>query len=190
MNPSCECTNSAYNCHIANSTRLRHFPGERSYSLKVVSWCQWSGDGGRQRFLSNKDELFLPTCARNWFAYLCTLCVHTWQNQVLPAHERFPSTKCFQSHSLLSLPYSAVTPKATIRLLTPIWHAAPMPARDLVSIDFDDFSLVGQPRRPPGLSPLQRHFHAVQWCQVCTMSKWTSPCDFSIYKNTRPFQSI
>lgn len=56
-------------------------------------------------------------------------------------------------HHLLSLLYSVVTPKAPVRLLTPQWHAAPMPARDLVSIDFDDFPFQGRLGKDPEISP-------------------------------------
>lgn len=40
-------------------------------------------------------------------------------------------------------------PKAPVRLLTPKWHAAPVPSRDLVSIDFDDFPFQGRLGKDP-----------------------------------------
>lgn len=69
----------------------------------------------------------------------------------------------FPSHHLLSLLYFYGNPKAPVRLLTPKWHAAPMPSRDLVSIDFDDFPFQGRLGKDPGVSP------APTACSCCTV---------------------
>lgn len=66
-------------------------------------------------------------------------------------------------------------PNAPVRLLTPSgMPQPPLPARDLVSIDFEDLPFRGGLGNDPGTSPAPTHLRAVQWCNVCKVSEWTS----------------
>lgn len=64
-----------------------------------------------------------------------------------------PSAECFQSHHVLSVALFSGDPKAPVRLLTPKWRVSPHACRDLVSVDFDDFPLLGRLGENPGISP-------------------------------------
>nr|KAF6416105.1 hypothetical protein HJG59_009427 [Molossus molossus] len=91
----------------------------------------------------------------------CTLCKHmhisTRAHAHTPRHGGLPacawSCKMFPKSPTSKPALFCGDLKAPVRPLTPKWHAAPMPPRDLVSIDFDDFPFQGRAEHPEPAPP-------------------------------------